>query len=70
MTDQLSTRFTLAARPQDGDQRGYVKLTQAGSDALVRLLKPLRTSDDPHLREVAFGVVDMLDQAGLDTKGL
>lgn len=70
MTDQLSTRFTLAARPEDGDQRGCVKLTQAGSEALVRLLKPLRTSDDPHLRDVANKLVDMLDQAGLDTKSL
>ncbi|WP_226506467.1 hypothetical protein [Pseudomonas sp. MWU16-30317] len=66
----MNTRFTVAAKPQQGTEWGYANLTQGGSEALVRLLKPLRTSDDPHLRDVANGLVDMLDQAGLDTKGL
>jgi hypothetical protein len=70
MNNQPTTRFSLAAKPQQGDQWGYAKLTQAGAEGLVRLLKPLYSSDDPAIRDMAIGVVDMLDQAGPDTKNI
>lgn len=70
MTDQLSARLTLVARPQEGTQWGHVQLTQAGTEALVRLLKPLYGSEDPTIRDMAIGVVEMLDLAGIDTRAL
>ena len=70
MSNQQTTRFSLAAKPQQGDQWGYTKLTQDGAEGLVKLLKPLYSSDDPVLRDMAIGVVEMLDQAGLETKNI
>lgn len=78
MSNQLKTRFIIKAEPsneQSNEQSnqdgwGHAMLTQAGSEALVRLLKPLRSNEDPVLRDVAAALVGMLDQAGLDTKSL
>lgn len=74
MSNQLKTRFIIKAEPSNEqsnqDGWGHAMLTQAGSEALVRLLKPLRSNEDPVLRDVAAALVGMLDQAGLDTKSL